>query len=75
MKYPYKYPEIYAELARQNKLKKDLAKAAGFSTVTLSYKQDINSSGDFSGEEMRKISAFLGKPISELFRFSKDTTT
>ena len=72
MNYPYKYPELYAELSRQGKLKKDLAGCLGITLAGLRYKQDVNSSGDFSGEEMKKASKLLKKSADKLFSLSDD---
>lgn len=66
MVYPFKYPELYAELARQGKTKAELANSLKLTRAGLSYKQ---TQGDFTGDEMRKAANFLGKPVSELFDF------
>lgn len=67
MEYPFKYPELYAELARQGKEKTALANAIGVTPQGLRYKQSLETSGDFTGVEMKKASSFLGKPASCLF--------
>lgn len=64
MEYPFRYPEVYAELARQGKCKADLARQLKITTAGLRYKQ---TEGDFSIKEMSATSAFLRKPIAELF--------
>ena len=74
MTYPYKYPELYAELARQGKQKKDLADALGLTLSGLRYKQSTETSADFGGEEMRTASAFLGKPATQLFEIDTPAT-
>lgn len=67
MEYPFKYPELYAELARQGKEKTLLAEAIGVTTAGLRYKQSKATSGDFTGDEMRKAAVFLGVPAATLF--------
>lgn len=64
MDYPFKYPEVYAELARQGKSKSELAKRLGLTTAGLRYKQKV---GDFSGNEMMVASKYLSKPVTYLF--------
>ena len=75
MPYPYKYPELYAELARQGKSKKDLAKILGLTTAGLRYKQSKMTTSDFGGLEMRKISEYLNKPMEYLFSPDDDPKT
>ena len=67
--YPYKYPKLYGELAMQGKDKKDLAQLLGITPNGLRYKQDITTTGDFTGGEMKKIATYLNKPVQELFEF------
>ena len=67
MFYPYRYPELYAELARQGIGKTDLARALGITLAGLRYKQDLRTTGDFSGAEMKRASAFLGRSVDQLF--------
>lgn len=67
MKYPYKYPMLYGELAMQGKTKRALADALKISVHRLNSKQNINSCADFSGEEMRAASRFLEKSVEHLF--------
>lgn len=62
--YPFKYPEVYAELARQGKHKKELADTLKITTAGLRYKQLY---GDFTGDEMRKTCDLLGKSMKDLF--------
>jgi len=64
MTYPYKYPEVYAELARQGKQKIDLANALGLTLAGLRYKQ---TAGDFTGDEMKITANFLGRSLQYLF--------
>lgn len=64
MNYPYKYPEVYAELARQGKQKLELANKLGLTLSGLRYKQ---SQGDFTGDEMKITADFLGKRMQYLF--------
>jgi hypothetical protein len=61
------YPELYAELARQGKKKTDAAQALGITLSGLRYKQ---SCGDFTGNEMRLLAAYLNRPVVELFDMS-----
>ena len=67
--YPYKYPDLYGELAKQGKTKKDLADV-GLTVAGLRYNQSVNTSGDFSGSEMRKAAEFLGRSADYLFGFT-----
>ena len=67
--YPYKYPEVYAEMSRQGKTKTDLAKAIGLTLAGLRHKQDKETTADFGGDEMRKISNLLERPVEYLFGF------
>lgn len=67
MSYQYKYPELYAELARQNKSQKDLANALGITRDTLRKRQDIDSMTDFRVYEMKAAAAYLGRPVAVLF--------
>lgn len=67
MEYPFKYPELYAELARQGKEKSLLANAIGVTPAGLRYKQSKETGGDFTGEEMKKAAMFLGVSASSLF--------
>ena len=69
MEYPFKYPEVYAELARQGKNKKALAENLGITLAGLRYKQSMSTTGDFDGAEMRKIASFLQKSAQDLFSF------
>lgn len=66
-KYPYKYPELYAELARQGKTKRDLAKAMGITVAGLRYKQSLDTDGDFRGREIKIISEYLGVSAEKIF--------
>lgn len=72
LNYPFKYPELYAELARQGKEKNALADAIGVTSAGLRYKQSKETSGDFTGEEMKKASAFLGVSAASLFDMGTD---
>lgn len=74
MIYPFKYPEVYAELARQGKTKKELANAIGVTLAGLRYKQSKNTQGDFGGEEIKAISDFLECPAEILFAFDQRFT-
>lgn len=67
MEYPFRYPELYAELARQGKTKKDLASFLNLTTAGLRYKQDLATTGDFTGEEMKLAALFLNEPADWLF--------
>lgn len=67
MKYPYKYPELYGELARQGKSRKDLARVLGISVAGLRYKQACQTNGDFNGREIRAAAAYLQTPADVLF--------
>ncbi|RKJ43657.1 hypothetical protein D7Y09_13670 [bacterium 1XD42-1] len=67
MSYNFKYPEVYAELARQGKTKKALADLLEITLGGLRYKQSVKTTGDFDGEEIRKITAFLGCSANYLF--------
>ena len=67
MEYPYKYPELYAELARQGIDKKAFSKAIGLTTAGLRYKQSKDNTSDFSGEQSRKAANFLNVPAAKLF--------
>jgi len=69
MQYPYKYPEIYAELARQGKHKSELSRALGITMAGLRYKQSV---GDFTGTEMLTTSKLLGKSATELFELKEN---
>lgn len=71
MQYPYKYPEVYAELARQGRGKTELSDALGITLAGLRYKQSNGTSGDFTGDEMKVTAGLLGRTINELF-FSPD---
>lgn len=64
MNYPFKYPEVYAELARQGLSKKSLANHLKITTNGLRYKQ---TTGDFDGDEMKATAEFLKKPATVLF--------
>lgn len=68
MEYPYKYPNLYGELAMQGKTKKELADALHITLAGLRYKQSLETEGDFKGEEMRAASALLQKSIDYLFK-------
>lgn len=65
--YPYRYPELYAELARQGRNKKELADALGITLAGLRYKQSLGTTGDFGGDEMKIASLFLDYPLHKLF--------
>lgn len=67
MRYPFKYPVLYGELAMQGKTKKGLADCLHITLAGLRYKQSMETDGDFRGEEMRAAAAYLGKPIDYLF--------
>lgn len=67
MKYPFKYPMLYGELAMQAKTKKELADYLQISMASLRNKQRIDSAEDFSGEEMKCASNLLGKSVEDLF--------
>lgn len=67
MKYPFKYPKLYGELAMQGKTKKELAEALHITMAGLRYKQSMETEGDFRGEEMRAAAAFLNRSIDYLF--------
>ncbi len=67
MKYPFKYPTLYGELAMQGKTKKELAKALNITMAGLRYKQSMETDGDFRGEEMRAAASYLDKPLEYLF--------
>ncbi len=69
MTYPFKYPELYGELARQGKSKKDLAEVLGITTAGLRWKQDPTTTADFGGEEIKIASKYLGRPAEFLFGF------
>lgn len=69
--YPYKYPELYAEAARQGIPKKNLASAINITLAGLRYKQSLCTTGDFEGDEMKRLSKLLKKPAQELFAFDK----
>ena len=69
MEYPFKYPEVYAELARQGKNKTALARQLGITMAGLRYKQSV---GDFTGSEMSITSKFLKKPVVDLFGLNDD---
>lgn len=56
--YPFKYPNLYGELAMQGKTKKELAKSLNITLAGLRYKQSLKTDGDFRGEEMR-VADFL----------------
>ncbi len=67
MKYPFKYPTLYGELAMQGKTKKELAKVLHITMAGLRYKQSMETEGDFRGEEMRAAASYLDKPLEYLF--------
>lgn len=67
MKYPFKYPMLYGELAMQGKTKKELAEALHITMAGLRYKQSMETEGDFRGEEMRAAAFYLDKPLEYLF--------
>lgn len=67
MKYPFKYPTLYGELAMQGKTKKELAEALHITMAGLRYKQSMKTEGDFRGEEMRAAASYLDKPLDYLF--------
>jgi len=68
MPYPFRYPEVYAELARQGKNKAELAAVLGITLAGLRYKQQLRYSGDFTVEEMKKTAAFLNGSAVTLFK-------
>lgn len=70
MIYPFRYPEVYAELARQGISKTKYAGHLGITLAGLAYKQ---KNGSFSGEEMKKTALFLQKTIDELFALQEDS--
>lgn len=72
MKYPFKYPRLYGELAMQGKTKKELAGTLHITLAGLRYKQSTETEGDFRGEEMRAASILLNKPIDYLFMVECD---
>lgn len=74
MTYPFKYPEVYAELARQGRSKKELAEALGITTAGLRYKQSKETDSDFGGEEMRKTAALLKRPAEILFTLNDEAS-
>ena len=74
MKYPFKYPTLYGELAMQGKTKKELAEVLNITMNGLRYKQSTETEGDFKGEEMRAAAAFLGKPLEYLFAIEQYET-
>ncbi len=67
MEYPFKYPELYAELARQGKDKTSLAENLGITLAALRYKQSIATTGDFTGAEIIAAAKYLNVPASKLF--------
>lgn len=67
MRYPFKYPVLYGELAMQGKTKKGLADCLHITLAGLRYKQSMETDGDFRGEEMRAAAAYLEQPIDYLF--------
>lgn len=67
MRYPFKYPVLYGELAMQGKTKKGLADCLHITLAGLRYKQSMETDGDFRGEEMRAAAVYLEKPIDYLF--------
>lgn len=73
MKYPFKYPTLYGELAMQGKTKKELAEALHITMAGLRYKQSMETEGDFRGEEMRAAASYLDKPLEYLFAFGSDS--
>lgn len=73
MKYPFKYPVLYGELAMQGKTKKGLADYLHITLAGLRYKQSMKTDGDFKGEEMRAAAVYLEKPIDYLFSVENDT--
>ena len=74
MRYPFKYPTLYGELAMQGKTKRELADFLKISTTSLRYKQSIETNGDFLGEEMRAAAEFLGKSIDYLFNMDENNS-
>ena len=72
MKYPFKYPKLYGELAMQGKTKKELAEALHITMAGLRYKQSMKTEGDFRGEEMRAAAIYLDKPLEYLFATEDD---
>ena len=71
MEYPFKYPELYAEAARQGVSKKALAGAISITVAGLRYKQSPETSADFEAEEMKKLSSLLKTPAATLFQFDQ----
>lgn len=67
MKYPYKYPRLYGELAMQGKSKRELAHAIHITMLELKYKQSVETDGDFDGQEMKEAAKLLEKSIDYLF--------
>lgn len=67
MKYPFKYPILYGELAMQGKTKKELADYLHITSASLRYKQNKETEGDFLGEEMRAAAIYLERPADYLF--------
>ncbi|HIT52376.1 MAG TPA: hypothetical protein IAD07_00365 [Candidatus Fimivicinus intestinavium] len=67
MRYPYKYPYLYGELAMQGKTKKELAQALHITTAGLRYRQAMDTDGDFHGEEMKAAASYLQRPVEYLF--------
>ena len=74
MKYPFKYPMLYGELAMQAKTKKELADYLQISMESLREKQRIDSNTDFDGKEMCAASKFLEKSVEYLFNNKKTDT-
>lgn len=72
MKYPFKYPNLYGELAMQGRTKKQLADALHITLAGLRYKQSIKTDGDFRGDEMKIASTLLKKPVDYLFSLTED---
>lgn len=75
MKYPFKYPALYGELAMQGKTKKELARVLNITMAGLRYKQSIKTEGDFRGEEMRAAALYLDKPLEYLFAVRSESST
>lgn len=67
MRYPFKYPILYGELAMQGKTKKGLADCLHITLAGLRYKQSMETDGDFKGEEMRAAANYLERSIDYLF--------
>ena len=74
MKYPFKYPMLYGELAMQAKTKKELADYLQISMESFREKQRIEANTEFDGKEMGAASKFLEKSVEYLFNNKKTHT-